>query len=265
MLQTKVNSILDFRKVPIQHWRETMTESELQDEMANEIKKDLLSARVFSDADTAEAGDVAELRLISNRPKFNRESVKINLGLGLFNKELESGIIGHSKEDDFHVIVDGNIVKVTILSLKRRVSAELNDDFARSLGIEGIRTKEDYLAHVREKFISLFSDAYLEYHAMDIFDEMIAQSDIEYSDADFKLFMRYSDSEEGSADYEFEKEDAMFLLNLYLTDCINRGIDYHTSEIKLDSKELEELKNRVLQPIKEYISGNCEFMITEDE
>ena len=265
MLKTKVNRLFDYRDLDIGTFRDTMSEEELKEEMENEIKKDLLTARVFTEKDTAEKGDVAELRLISRQPKFNRGSIKLNLGLGLFSKELEDGIIGHRRGESFDLVIDGITVSAEILSLKRRMPAELNDSFAAALGIPGVTTKDEYLSYVRNKYIDFFAKAYVEFHAMDIFDEAMAESDIEYAEEDIRLFMRDQEGDEIPDMDSFEAEDAKFILNLYIMDCMNRGTDYQTSDIKLDSKDLTDLRDRVLKPIEEYIKDKCTFEIVEDK
>ena len=261
-IKTKVNRICDYHDIPIGPFKDTIPEMELRDEMKNEIKKDLLQTRVIKEVTDAEPGDMAELRLRSNQPKFNKDNIRINLGLGLFSKELEAGIIGHRTGDAFHLVIGGCTVKGEIISLKRKSTPELNDAFAESLGIPGVTTKNEYLAHIRAKYIDLFTDGYLECHAQDLFDETMARSDIEYSDEDIRLFIK--DPDMAIDEDSVELEDARFILNLCLWDCVNRGIDYRTMDTEFSIRELTDLRDRVLKPFKEFLADKCEFVITEE-
>lgn len=262
-IRTRVNSIFDYHDIPFGPFRDTMPELELRDEMKNEIRKDLLRARVVNEVTDAEPGDTAELRLRSNQPKYNRHNIRINLGLGLFSRELETAIIGHRTGDAFDLVIGGCTVRVEILSLKRKSACEYSDEFVRSLEIPGVATKEEYLAYIRGKYIELFTDGYLECHALELFDETMARSDIEYFDEDIRLFIKDPDAavdEDG-----VELEDARFILELCLWDCVNRGIDYRTMDTEFSPRELTDLKDRVLRPFKEFLADKCELIITEEQ
>ncbi len=71
--------------------------------------------------EAAERGSVVTLSLQSKLPRYNRESVPVTLGLGLYSSELEAAIPGKAVGETFEVKVEGEPVIVRLLSAENRV------------------------------------------------------------------------------------------------------------------------------------------------
>lgn len=70
--------------------------------------------------ETAEEGSVVTLSLQSKLPRYNRESVPVTLGLGLYSTELEAAIPGRKVGNTFEITVEGERVTVCLLSARNR-------------------------------------------------------------------------------------------------------------------------------------------------
>ena len=266
-MKTRVTSICNYLEIPFEPVTEIITRAELEDEISNEIRRELLSRRTYAAVSTAQQGDIATLRLESENKRYNKDSIRLNLGLGLFDRELEKSVEGRSTGDLYETSAGGCAVKVTVVSLERKVSAELSDGFVRSLGIEDVSTVEEYREHLAGKYLNLFHEAYVEYHAMDLFEDMISRSDIELSDDDAELFItQFAADIDDPDDREAAMDDAVFVLELYLADCIARGVDYRRDEeLPAGSAMINELRDRVLAPLLHYLDDKVELVLSEEE
>lgn len=90
----------------------------------NDIEKEILRIRkknkISSEVPEVRKGDIAVCSLKSGNPKLNKESIAINVGLGLFEKKIEDELIGMTKGQDKNVVVDGINVDIKVLSITRR-------------------------------------------------------------------------------------------------------------------------------------------------
>ncbi len=128
--QTKVISAWDYRQMDLSQF---CTPFEVDRE---QLAESLLSVRkkyaLHVPAQTVEKGDVATLRCRSARPKFQKDSVPVTVGKGVYSKELEAQLPGLSVGDQRELTVDGTPVSVQILKVERTVLPELTDEFVAS-------------------------------------------------------------------------------------------------------------------------------------
>ena len=132
------------------------TEEELLELARKSIVREQLVLAPLPDGTAAEEGDTAVLRTESDIPKFNKPSVTVTLGRGLYNRDLEAAVIGLKVGETASVTVGDRPVKATVLALKRKQVPEPTDEMVRALGqkdLKGspINTVGEYEAYVREQ------------------------------------------------------------------------------------------------------------------
>lgn len=154
--RTKVISAWDYRQadiskyfVPFQPDREQLAES-------------LLSVRkehaLHVPVETVEQGDLVTLRCRSEKPKFQKDSVTVSVGKGLYSKALEEQLPGLAAGEARELTVDGVPVSVQVLKIQRTVLPELTDEFVASTfqsvhtfsELEAWYINEQYETHLRD-------------------------------------------------------------------------------------------------------------------
>lgn len=98
---------------------------ELADDLLSLQKK--YASRV--PADRVEEGDVVTLCCRSKQPKFQKDSVTVSVGKGLYSKELEAQLPGMAAGQERELTAGGARVVVRVLDIKRAVLPELTDEF----------------------------------------------------------------------------------------------------------------------------------------
>ena len=93
-------------------------------------------------------GDMAVLRLTSAEARFNKEKVKLVVGSGMFNKEIEAFAIGMSLGGSKTVKVGEADVLIEVTDVMNRIIPELTDEMAASIGIEGVSDIESLREHL---------------------------------------------------------------------------------------------------------------------
>ena len=126
-LLTKVISAWDYRQsdlsefcVPFEVDREQLAESLMF------LRK---KYAYRTDVNTVEIGDIVTIRCRSEKAKFNKDSITINVGKKLYSRELEAQLIGLSVGEEKDLIADGAAVSVQVLKSERTALPELTDAF----------------------------------------------------------------------------------------------------------------------------------------
>ncbi len=121
----------------------------------NLYERDLLNFRrrfaVCREASDVQKNDMATISCSSALPRFNKNSVTIRIGMGLFSRELEDQITGWKVGQSGTVTVNEQEVSVTVESAKREVLPEITDELALRCGDPNIKTAEDIFAYCRGK------------------------------------------------------------------------------------------------------------------
>ncbi|MBO4418757.1 MAG: hypothetical protein J5789_02910 [Oscillospiraceae bacterium] len=99
----------------------------------------------------ASSGDVITARLQSELQRFNREGVKITLGLGLLSRELENALIGHSCGEKVTCSVKGTSVTVIITDIQHKVVPPLDDEMLVEENLPGVTDKMSFHTYQVEK------------------------------------------------------------------------------------------------------------------
>lgn len=125
------------------------------------LERALLNLRkrhaVPAEADTVEGDDFVTLRCASENRRFQKDSIVVRVGRGLFSRELEAGLLGLHKGGERQLTADGAPVTVRILEIRRLLLPPLTDENAALWNIDGAKTvealKAALLARQREEFI----------------------------------------------------------------------------------------------------------------
>ena len=102
-------------------------------------------------AQDAAEDDMATISCESENPKFQKKSITLRLGLGLYSKELEEKICGMKVGESKKVTAEGSAVTVTLLSSERELIPPLTDDLALKCSDPDIKTAEDIKEYCRFK------------------------------------------------------------------------------------------------------------------
>lgn len=118
-------------------------------------ERDLLNFRrrfaLCEEASDVQKNDMATISCNSALPRFNKNSVTIRIGMGLFSRELEDQITGWKVGQSGTVTVKEQEVSVTVESAKREVLPEITDELALRCGDPNIKTAEDIFAYCKGK------------------------------------------------------------------------------------------------------------------
>lgn len=139
--------------------RSIPTEAELKELARKAIVREQLVLVPLPEGETAQSGDTAVLKTVSEIKKFNKERVTVTLGRGLYNRELENALLGGKVGDSVTLTVDEKPVSATILELKRKQAPEPTDEMVEALQAKDqqqrpIHTVAEYEAFVRQERVS---------------------------------------------------------------------------------------------------------------
>lgn len=153
-LKSRALEIYDYRQVDISQFLTGFVPDEGQ------LKKDMTRwlrryGRTVSPEQVA-FGDTVTLRCQSSLPRYNRESVSVPVGKGLFNRELESQLVGMATGERRILTVGDLEVETEVLSISRVLLPERTDESIAALGVEGIRSIYDLRLMCLEKQVEGF-------------------------------------------------------------------------------------------------------------
>lgn len=148
MYKSKLIKLANYKDFEV---KEDMYEGAMADEEVESIVQRKAKEGVkTAEGESIEKGDVAALDLTSDEAKFNRKNLPLNVGLGMFDAQLEKEILGMKKDETKTIKLDKASVEVKVNSITRRSIPEVNDEFIASLGIDGIKTVKEY----KEKLVA---------------------------------------------------------------------------------------------------------------
>ena len=116
------------------------------------VKREMLRAVkpyiTWSEGGPAGRGDVAVCRLASSMARYNREQVKVTVGLGMLPAPVEDALVGREAGGQFEVRAEGTVISVTVLAVQKKTVPEPADFMIEALGIPGTATVEAYRAYL---------------------------------------------------------------------------------------------------------------------
>lgn len=103
--------------------------------------------------DSIQENDIVSVSLESDLPWLSSECERFRVGRKFFYPEIEGDITNHKLGDEWDCTIEGDTVKVKVLSVKRRVVPKMNDEFVKELQIEDVTTLEEYTNYVKELLV----------------------------------------------------------------------------------------------------------------
>ena len=139
-----------------------------------QVEQFCLNFKVYMHQGSIAAGDIATVQLQSADAFFNR-TLKINVGKGFYNKELEDALVGLEIGSDCCVEHSkAGRIAVRVLDVQRLQIPELTDALVQQGGLDNIHTAEDYIRKIRRDLsMEDFRDRSYRY-----IDEVISESEI---------------------------------------------------------------------------------------
>jgi len=187
-MKSYINELADFREAPIE---KDIVIKMPEEYLEGKLKVLSRGSKKFVPADIVETGDTVELKLESKLPKFNKESLKLSAGLGLFDKELEEALVGKNVGETFDFEKDGTPVKVTVKEITRTVFPEPDDEMAKAycethIGFEGIDTLDGYIKFVTDEYYQNARDDAFYEKIEEVLDYVLTHSDFEFDEGEVK-------------------------------------------------------------------------------
>lgn len=187
-MKSYINTLADYREAPFE---KNVVISCPQKHIDAQMKHLTRAFKKSQSVQTVENGDVTVLSLESGIEKFNKPTVFVTVGGGLFNAEFEEKLVGHSVGETFDITVDGNAVKVTVKQASRTVFPEPTDEMAAKYAAEhdefsGISTVKEYRERIVKDYIEEQRQSCY-YKAMDdVLGYVLTHSDWEFSDEEIE-------------------------------------------------------------------------------
>lgn len=187
-MKSYINTLADYREAPFE---KEVVISCPQKHVEAQMKHLTRAYKKTQSVQTVESGNVTVLSLESEIEKFNKPTVFVTVGGGLFNAEFEEKLIGHSVGETFETSVDGKAVKVTVKQASRTVFPEPTDEMAAKYAAE----HEDYseittVAEYRRKIVKEYIEEQRQscyYKAMDdVLNYVLTNSDWEFDEEEIE-------------------------------------------------------------------------------
>ncbi|MCR4673668.1 MAG: hypothetical protein K5675_01560 [Lachnospiraceae bacterium] len=237
---------VDYKYLTLPNMTIEITKEDIEHEIETTLKAERLSHRYFVEEEVVEKDSIVEL-------SHNDGEIMVHVGYFYFDETVEHNLLGKKVGDE--ILVNGKTEKV--LSIKKRCLPDLDDDFAKSLMLEGVSTFSDYKTYLENYFLDFYHKEYVLYFAMEIFDLWQEESLWEIDNDEVEaLFLKYrgmypwSEEDEESLVYQKEEFFSMFYMMLSLGE---------EDECFSKISECEKMMMRAIEPIKAFIEDKVEF------
>lgn len=165
----------------LDNWFPTIDESKVQEQ----ISRFCLQFITYQPQQEVATGDIVTADLVSDTAKFNR-NLKINVGKGFFDKELEAKLCGvrlHEPTSIQHSTA--GVITVTVTDIQRLQVPPLTDEIVARGNLEGIHTAEEYRQSIRREIAKedILQKAY------EYLDTLSAQSDFDIDQGEIEALV----------------------------------------------------------------------------
>lgn len=140
-LKSKALEIYDYRQADISQFLTGFTPDEKQ--LEKDMNRWLRRYGKTVSAEKLENGDNATISCRSEVPRYNKPSVNVPVGKGLFDRELEKQMLGMTPGESRPLYTGDTTVEVTLLSASRTVLPEKTDEAIAALGVEGVASLQE--------------------------------------------------------------------------------------------------------------------------
>lgn len=140
----------------------------------------------WSEGASAAIGDVVTCSMRSAIEKFSRSEIRITLGSGLFDREIEASLLGAKPEDEVSLLKNGEPVKIQVLSVRNKHVPALTDEMVQVLNLQEVNTLDDYRRYLtaQQKEEHFNANCYEPYRC--IIKTVVECSDIILKEADWQ-------------------------------------------------------------------------------
>lgn len=169
-IKTQVVTLADYRDIDLRPYAAPffMAEEELQ----KELMKYCTRYGTMEQGETVAEGDIVSLRLQGSSPRFIKDTVQVRVGKGLLSRELEQKLSGLSLGQTADLSADGEAVQVTVLDIRRRIPAPLEDEAVASWGLEDIACVDALRRHIVDSARKQYAEDMGESLALFLSDEV---------------------------------------------------------------------------------------------
>ena len=269
-MKSKLISLYNYASLINEPFSEEINIEDIMSDVENELHnlrykcKELISSSIIQNE------DIVTITLVSEKKKYNREHLKLNVGKKFFSKELEEFLIHKHVGETYCLVIDDVDVQVTIEECLHTHIPEISDELIKKQNIENIHTVEEYKNYILEKYKKLFHEYYVEYlaymHAEEWFEKSIFEIDNNEEEKWYQAVKKIQDDElefhnstilenyPGEIEQE-NRKSANSYLKYTLIYCFLNGIDSLEFEPDLTNlTNLVEISKYVLKPLCNYIS-----------
>lgn len=186
-LESQVIEEFDFRKADVSG--EDFTYEVDKEFINKKILRIRKRNKILHEVEKVESGDIVVCSLKSKNPKFNREKVTINAGLGLFKREIEDALVGMNKGHIKTVDTGDGSVSIEVINVKRCEIPDLTDDMVKKEKIDNvtdIKSLMEYLnlLYEEEKNKAINEKAYV--LVDNVLKQVISRSRMEINEDDLQ-------------------------------------------------------------------------------
>ncbi len=173
-LRSRVIRAYDYRRVDLSDFCSPCeTTEEFIQEGFDYIRKKFAG---LDNVTSVEVGDSVTFSCTSDNPRFNKASVTVNVGKGLYNRELENRLVGMTVGQTATVSVAETAVTVTVCSAQRRHVPVIDDAFVESHFSE-MHTVNDLREWYRQEQIQQLLQMTAQEAAVYLTEQVIAHSE----------------------------------------------------------------------------------------
>ena len=178
-LKSRASKVYDFRQVDISQF---LTGFAVDEELyAKDLDRVLRRFGRKEEAAVVSPGDTVTLSCASDLPRYNKKSLPVPVGRGLFSAVLEAELVGMAVGGTKTVSLDGCDVTLTVERIVHTVLPELSDENVASFGMEGISTVADLRKYCVGKQVETFvlEDEAADMASAYVWQEMAKRSRVE--------------------------------------------------------------------------------------
>ena len=257
------------------------SEQDIRNDIQHEIDKLCLAAKQSQPVERVEKRDIVTLRLSSAKAKFQRDSLRLNVGLGLFSRELEACLPGHAVGETFAALADGTEVTVTVLDCRRMVIPAFSDAVVCSANLPGVETTQQFIQWQREHFVQFYHDAYLEWYAVNLLEDWCKASSFTLDEGEMAEFLaRWQETERRSnemhdtymyeeypgQELDYQKQTVELMVKTALIEAFLNGTDTRSVTPPLENEgALSEMRNRAIRPLLNYLRQSFSMVLVQEE
>lgn len=187
-MKSYINSLADFKAFEFDR---EVTLSCPEEYIEKQLKRVTRANKIIENVSVLEKGDIAVIGLESAFERYNRPQLTLAVGSGLFDRELESQLIGKAVGETFTLTVKDTPVKVTVISGKRTVFPAPTDAAVKAYAaiaedMDGVETVAQLRARAKQQYLNEKKQEVIFGTVNEIQDYVLTHSDWEFDPDELK-------------------------------------------------------------------------------